>query len=236
MPTFIALVTNADDDAPSLGLMRVDAPDMSAAWAAAEKDRARLSGTPLVLDVDTPENLKKLIDEVAAGPIHASALAAKLAARRTKSVILPVCIARMAVLAEQDEKAANVIRVRHSVFFTDDDIIINGLRADEAQIGHILSDIEGALDPRFVLCVGAVRERFPDIPDSCQPADGALLLWDRQEKTPVVTVAPAYAQMVCLEQTVPATSAPLENLENWLNNLSNAAFESEGIPATRPRA
>lgn len=80
--------------------------------------------------------------------------------------------------------------------------------------------------PRFVLVIGAIREQFPDIPES-----GELCLWDRQENKPVITINPEYGNAICLE-TLPH-GQPFTAMEEWFNGLSNQSLESEGIPATK---
>jgi hypothetical protein len=87
-------------------------------------------------------------------------------------------------------------------------------------------------NPRFVWIIGSIRERFPDIPELAEHL-GGMVLWDRQEKKPVVTVHRDYEQLICLETTrnEPA-SAPLSSLEDWLNNMEPGDLESEGIPET----
>lgn len=85
-------------------------------------------------------------------------------------------------------------------------------------------------NPRFVLNVGAIRERFPDM---AAQTDGKLVLWDRQERRAVVTVSEHYAQALCLERTEPL-QYPFTALEHWFNSLSNEEMESEGIKPTNP--
>jgi hypothetical protein len=59
------------------------------------------------------------------------------------------------------------------------------------------------------------------------PDNGSIVLWDRKYKAPVFTLHAAYAQAVCLEL---ADRAPFSNMEDWFNNLSRAAPESENLP------
>jgi hypothetical protein len=61
------------------------------------------------------------------------------------------------------------------------------------------------------------------------PDDLGLVLWDRQERKPVVSVSDEYAQLICLETTRTKADAPFTNLGFWLNAVSNRALESEGI-------
>jgi hypothetical protein len=82
--------------------------------------------------------------------------------------------------------------------------------------------------PRFVWAVGAYTEAFPDMPQTLGE-DGSLVLWDRQERKPVATVAPEYAALLCLERTDKPNGAPLTALESWLNGLTASALASEGI-------
>jgi len=81
---------------------------------------------------------------------------------------------------------------------------------------------------RFVWLVGAIKEAFPDVPEC--PADGSLVLWDRSHNRAAVTVAPEYAQAICLELTTVPNGAPFTSLETWLNGLSKSALKSEGLP------
>lgn len=88
-------------------------------------------------------------------------------------------------------------------------------------------------NPRFVWCVGAIQDAFPDIPHYvAQPSTGALVLWDRQEKKVTMSVSREYAQLMCLE-VVGNGGAPFTSLEEWMNNTSAEAFESEGVIGTK---
>ena len=88
-------------------------------------------------------------------------------------------------------------------------------------------------NPRFVWCVGAIREAFPDIPDSvASPDSGQILLWDRQEKKVAMGITREYAQLMCLEVAGDG-GAPFTSLEEWMNNTSAEAFESEGVIGTK---
>jgi hypothetical protein len=87
-------------------------------------------------------------------------------------------------------------------------------------------------NPRFVWCVGAFGEAYPDIPYHVSNTPGCHL-YDRQEKKIAVTVKPDYQNAFCLETTKDAASQPFTTLENWLNSGSNTALESEGIPGTK---
>lgn len=88
------------------------------------------------------------------------------------------------------------------------------------------------LNPRFVLVVGAIREVYDDIPDSIGD-DGAVVLWDRQEQKPVVTIHSEYANAICLEHNTSIEAQPFSNIEDWFNGVSNRALTSENIPATK---
>lgn len=83
------------------------------------------------------------------------------------------------------------------------------------------------LDQRFTWLIGAIQEEMPDVPE---PAND-LVLWDRQERKPVVTVPFGYGNLICLETK--AHSEPFTQLEWWLNRLDADALESENIPGTR---
>lgn len=85
-----------------------------------------------------------------------------------------------------------------------------------------------APNARFVWAVGAYVECFPDMPDTLGN-DGSLVLWDRQERKAVATVAPDYAALLCLERTDTPNGAPFTALESWINGLNASALASEGI-------
>ncbi len=85
-------------------------------------------------------------------------------------------------------------------------------------------------NPRFVWLVGAIHEQFPDVPEADTQSND-LVLYDRQEEQAVATIHNPYAQAMCLE--VVPDGAPFTALEEWFNNTSNEAFDSEGIPVTR---
>lgn len=87
-------------------------------------------------------------------------------------------------------------------------------------------------NPRFVWCIGSIREVYPDIPEFDDVEDGCVL-YDRQERKKVVTIHYEYTQMFCLELNVSPASMPMTSLENWLNGLSKTALESENIPGTK---
>ena len=82
---------------------------------------------------------------------------------------------------------------------------------------------------RFVWLIGSIREGYPDIPESAEPNDGTLVLWDRLHGQPVVTVAAAYANAICLEHTEHGT--PFTTLADWLNDLSKDELDSENLPS-----
>jgi hypothetical protein len=82
-------------------------------------------------------------------------------------------------------------------------------------------------NPRFVWNIGAVAEQYPDMAE----VEGTVL-WDRQEKKPVLTFHPEYAQAFCLESTRP-NDCPFSLAAWWFNHASGTALESEGIPATK---
>jgi hypothetical protein len=86
-------------------------------------------------------------------------------------------------------------------------------------------------NPRFVWIVGAIREQYPDVPEAME---GQLVLWDRQEKKPVVTVFEPYANGMCLETTRKSGGCePFTELESFFNELDDEALTSEGMTATR---
>jgi len=85
------------------------------------------------------------------------------------------------------------------------------------------------MNPRFVWLIGSIRDQFPDLPDPVCTKLGGVVLWDRQERKAVVTVAPEYAQAICLEH---ADSQPFTDLETWFNDLSNDDLASEGMVPT----
>lgn len=99
---------------------------------------------------------------------------------------------------------------------------------DAAQaLAQILAPAEEKYQ-RFALTVGHYVSAFTDMPEGLP-----LGIYDRQEKKMVTTIAPEYGNLICLETTEGGMeNAPITNLENWLNNTDNEAFESEGIPAT----
>lgn len=84
-------------------------------------------------------------------------------------------------------------------------------------------------NPRFVLNIGSIREEHSDLPEQGQD----IVLWDRQERKPVVTIHADYANAICLETTRTPTGSPFSNLEEWFNSLSNRDLESEGLPPTK---
>lgn len=91
-------------------------------------------------------------------------------------------------------------------------------------------------NPRFVWNIGAIQEVYSDMPE--QGFD--TVLWDRQEKLPVVTIHnnPGlkfnYGNIMCLETTSKgAACQPLTALEAWLNNMATGDLESENIPGTK---
>jgi hypothetical protein len=91
-------------------------------------------------------------------------------------------------------------------------------------------ELERIAKLRFVLNVGAIRETYPDMPEQ---NNGDIVLWDRQERKPVVTIHATYANAICLETTRSPKASPFTNLEDWFNSLSNDCLESEGLPVTR---
>lgn len=85
------------------------------------------------------------------------------------------------------------------------------------------------MKPRFVWIIGAIREEYPDVPENLTyKAD--LVLWDRQEKKVVVTVASGYSNLICLEHM--DHGKPFTSLETWINELDNDALASEDIAPT----
>lgn len=86
-------------------------------------------------------------------------------------------------------------------------------------------------NPRFVWCIGAVDDCYPDIPQSILNTTG-VHLWDRQEGKVVMTLSPDYANAFCLETTAP-DGHPFTLAETWFNSASKTALESENIPGTK---
>lgn len=82
-------------------------------------------------------------------------------------------------------------------------------------------------NPRFVWNVGAIAEQFPDMAD----VQGTVL-WDRQERKPVLTLHEDYSNAFCLETT--PCGAPLTLAETWFNSLDNKTLESENLTPTEP--
>lgn len=80
--------------------------------------------------------------------------------------------------------------------------------------------------PRFVMTVGHYSEPYPDMPE-----DPPFGIYDRELKAMVLTIHEPYWKMVCLETTRTPLDAPFTNLENWMNEVSAEALQSEGIPA-----
>lgn len=83
------------------------------------------------------------------------------------------------------------------------------------------------MKPRFVWIIGDIREQYPDIPEE-QTYTDHIVLWDRQEGKPVVTVAREYTNLICLEHVDHGT--PFTDLEKWVNELDNVSLTSENIP------
>ena len=89
-------------------------------------------------------------------------------------------------------------------------------------------------NPRFVWNMGAIHERYPDMPAEMLDEDSdGIKLWDRQEKRAVATIHKDYYQAMCLEMADHPERHPFTNLENWFNSLSNEDLESEGMTPTR---
>lgn len=84
-----------------------------------------------------------------------------------------------------------------------------------------------ASNPRFMWLLPCDIEQFPDMPEL--PEDGSYVLWDRQLKRRVATVAPEYVQAVCLAT---ASDDPFTHLAQWFNDLSAEDAESEGLTPT----
>lgn len=79
--------------------------------------------------------------------------------------------------------------------------------------------------PRFVLAIADYTFAHPDMPE-----DLPVCIYDRQARRIVLTIANAYANLICLETTEPGCS-PFTSMVDWLNNTSADALESEGIPS-----
>jgi hypothetical protein len=93
---------------------------------------------------------------------------------------------------------------------------------------------------RFVWLVGAIHEEMPDLPNpecgthpNSQGDGNNLVLWDRQEKQPVMTTHNPYTQAMCLELNHSPACMPFTTLENWFNELDNKSLKAENLPITR---
>lgn len=86
-------------------------------------------------------------------------------------------------------------------------------------------------NPRFVLVVGSICEVYPDIPDTTDSGD--VILYDRQERKPVITIHKEYANSICLEHTTTPEAMPFSHLEDWFNGLTDMALISEGLEPTK---
>lgn len=86
---------------------------------------------------------------------------------------------------------------------------------------------------RFVWCVGAFHEQFPDIPSSVRDCDDTIL-WDRQEHREVMRVDKSYGQLMALEKTHGEGHAPFTVLEKWLASISDRGMRSERLAPTLP--
>jgi hypothetical protein len=84
-------------------------------------------------------------------------------------------------------------------------------------------------NPRFVWNIGSISEVYPDMPEQ----NSGAILWDRQERKPVLTLHAEYSQSFCLETTTSPQSMPYTILEEFWNKLSNRALISEGMKPTR---
>lgn len=82
--------------------------------------------------------------------------------------------------------------------------------------------------PRFIWTVGAYREEYPDVPDLSE-----LCLWDRRTKQAVVTLHANFGALLALETTWP-DGAPISDMADWCNSLSEKALASEGLPGSNP--
>lgn len=81
------------------------------------------------------------------------------------------------------------------------------------------------------MVVGSMAETLgEEIPCS---GPGGFVIWDQQEKKPVITVHGDYAQLLCLELADKPENMPFTNLEKWLNTLDNESLDSENIPTTK---
>lgn len=85
---------------------------------------------------------------------------------------------------------------------------------------------------RFVWLIGAIAETYPDVAKAQEDAGSCLVLWDRQEKQRVVTVARGYSNLICLE-SVPGWK-PFTDLADGLNITPAGVLSSENIPDTEP--
>lgn len=92
-------------------------------------------------------------------------------------------------------------------------------------------NMKNTTNPRFVWLIGAIAETYPDLAAVELPG---TVLYDRQERCPVVTIASGYGNAICLETTDSAATHPFTTLEAWFNHLGPGALDSEGIPDTKP--
>lgn len=81
------------------------------------------------------------------------------------------------------------------------------------------------MKPRFVLTVGAYVEEYPDVPDNLP-----LGIYDRGQCKMMMTIAPEYGNLICLETI---QSHPFTSLQEWLSDLTDEEMASEGIPTTQ---
>lgn len=89
-------------------------------------------------------------------------------------------------------------------------------------------------NPRFVWIIGSIHEVYPDLAGVADQHAGTVL-YDRQERKIVVTIAPDYTQAFCLETTSGPGTSPFTSLEAWFNNLAAGDLSSENIPDTQPQ-
>lgn len=89
--------------------------------------------------------------------------------------------------------------------------------------------MKNTTNPRFVWIIGAIAEVYPDLAAVELPG---TVLYDRQERCPVVTIARGYGNAICLETTTSDSSQPFTTLEGWFNGLTNDELESEGMKPT----
>jgi hypothetical protein len=83
-------------------------------------------------------------------------------------------------------------------------------------------------NPRFLWNIGAIAEEYPDMP---KQYGTETVLWDRQERKPVLTLHDGYRNLICLEHL--RLGHPFTDASRWLNTIARGDLKSEGITDTR---